>query len=222
MLEAVSRSLPGFGRLRPAWGLVLPPPRCVQHRVVTATRRRPVSLELGPARGILKPLPGILWLAGALLAAAPAAHAQPTPGCSDEKSNQFDFWIGEWEVTADGKVAGTNRIQPILDGCVLMENWTGASGSRGASFNFYNPSTGKWQQFWVWKLGTTLELEGEYRDGKMILAGTSRTRDGKTVDNRITWYNNKDGTVRQHWETSADGGKTWATAFDGLYKKKKG
>ena len=27
-----------------------------------------------------------------------------------------------------------------------------------------------------------------------------------------------DGTVRQHWETSGDGGATWATAFDGLYR----
>ena len=144
-----------------------------------------------------------------------------SPGCVDEKSDQFDFWIGEWDVTANGKEAGTNSIQPILDGCVLMENWKGAGGSRGSSFNFYNPSTGKWQQFWVWKRGTTLELSGEYRDGKMILAGTSKNGEGKDVENRITWYDNEDGTVRQHWETSSDGGKTWKTSFDGLYKKKK-
>ena len=35
-----------------------------------------------------------------------------------------------------------------------------------------------------------------------------------------TWYDNADGTVRQHWEQSKDGGKSWTTAFDGLYKKK--
>jgi hypothetical protein len=27
------------------------------------------------------------------------------------------------------------------------------------------------------------------------------------------------GKVRQHWESSADDGKTWTTAFDGLYAK---
>ena len=37
---------------------------------------------------------------------------------------------------------------------------------------------------------------------------------------RITWTSNPDGTVRQHWEQSTDGGKTWTTAFDGLYRKK--
>lgn len=156
------------------------------------------------------------------------AVAQPAPGCSDEKSKQFDFWIGEWDVTADGKVAGTNGIRPILDGCVLQENWVGAGGSAGSSFNFYNPSTKKWHQYWVWRNGTVLDSSGGYSDGKMILEGSSTGKDGQKVENRITWYDNEDGTVRQHWETSTDGGKTWGTAFDGLYtkqakkKKKKG
>ncbi len=155
-----------------------------------------------------------------LVAATVPALAQPAGGCA-EKSDQFNFWIGEWNVTdtGNGKQAGTNSIQPILDGCVLMESWTGASGSKGVSLNFYNTQTEKWQQFWVWRNGTTLELSGEYEDGKMVLSGTSMNRAGKKVKNRITWYDNADGTVRQHWEASIDG-KPWNTAFDGLYKKK--
>ena len=35
---------------------------------------------------------------------------------------------------------------------------------------------------------------------------------------RITWTPNADGSVRQHWETSTDDGKTWKTSFDGLYR----
>jgi hypothetical protein len=142
-----------------------------------------------------------------------------TVGACSEKSDQFNFWIGEWNVTAGGQKAGTNSIRPILDGCVLQETWSGAGGSAGSSFNFYNPQSKKWQQFWVWRNGTTLELSGEYKDGKMTLTGTSLNRQGKKVHNRITWYDNKDGTVRQHWETSP-AGKTWTTAFDGLYTKK--
>jgi hypothetical protein len=143
------------------------------------------------------------------------------PSCSDERSHQFDFWIGEWEVTSGDKLAGHNSIRPILDGCVLQESWRGARGSAGSSFNFYNPQTKKWHQFWVWRNGTTLELEGGYADGKMILAGESTDKEGKTVHNRITWYANPDGTVRQHWEVSRDGGEAWQDAFDGLYRKKK-
>jgi hypothetical protein len=40
---------------------------------------------------------------------------------------------------------------------------------------------------------------------------------GPATKNRITWSPEAEGRVRQHWETSADGGKTYTTAFDGMY-----
>lgn len=141
--------------------------------------------------------------------------------CSTDQAHQFDFWIGDWEVTTpDGELAGRNLIEPLLDGCVLQENWVGTSGSKGTSYNFYNPQKEKWQQFWVWQNGTTLETAGRYEDGKMILEGESLDREGGPLVNRITFYDNPDGTVRQHWEISRDGGETWQTAFDGLYREK--
>jgi len=36
---------------------------------------------------------------------------------------------------------------------------------------------------------------------------------------RMTFFP-QDGTVRQLWEQSVDGGKTWSVAFDGLYTRK--
>jgi hypothetical protein len=154
-----------------------------------------------------------------VLLGASAAVGQSQQSCSDAKSHQFDFWIGEWEVYSGEALAGRNSIEPIVDGCVLQETWQGSSGSAGTSFNFYNPQKGKWQQFWVWRNGTTLELEGGYSEGKMILEGESMDQEGKTIQNRITWHDNPDGSVRQHWEISQDSGKTWATAFDGLYRQ---
>ncbi len=159
-----------------------------------------------------------------LCSLAPAwAQDQSGGPCSDAKSHQFDFWIGEWEVTANGKLAGTNRIEPILGGCVLQENWTGAgaSGTSGTSLNYYNPTTGKWHQFWVWQSGVPLPmLSGEYEDGKMVLEGKGPNSKGEMLHHRISWRNNEDGSVRQHWEISKDDGKTWQTSFDGLYRKK--
>ena len=156
-------------------------------------------------------------LSGAAISLLPAQQK----GCSDDKSHEFDFWIGEWEVTAGDQAAGHNSIRPILDGCVLQETWSGAKGSAGSSFNFYDPRAKKWRQMWVWRNGTTLELEGDFADGKMILAGVSADAEGKTIRNRITWYDNPDGTVRQHWEVQAAGDSSWKTAFDGNYRKKK-
>ena len=163
-------------------------------------------------------IPFVLLLA-MLIMTAGSLWAQAEPACSDPQDREFDFWIGEWEVYDGENLAGRNSIVPILGGCVLQENWQGESGSAGSSFNFYNPQIGKWEQFWVWRNGTTLELEGGFSDGKMILEGDSLNQKGETVRNRITWYDNPDGTVRQHWEVSKDQGKTWETAFDGLYKK---
>lgn len=170
-----------------------------------------------------KSLPGLglLLLLLAIWGLGNQAVAQVTAQCSDaEKAHEFDFWIGEWEVYSDGKLAGTSSIRPILDGCVVQEMWSGAQGSAGSSLNFYNPQTGKWQQFWVWRNGTTLDLAGGLEDGRMVLQGDSVNREGEALLNRITWTPNADGTVRQHWEVSKDRGTSWQTAFDGLYKIK--
>jgi len=46
--------------------------------------------------------------------------------CAYAKENrQFDFWVGEWDVsTTQGSVpAGTSRIELILGDCVVLENW---------------------------------------------------------------------------------------------------
>jgi hypothetical protein len=68
--------------------------------------------------------------------------------------------------------------------------------------------------------GATLRIHGEYHDRKMILEGISQ-RGGETIVDRITWFNNSDGTVRQEWEISKDGGKHFKTIFDGLYTRKR-
>jgi hypothetical protein len=172
----------------------------------------------------MKHLFAVTALVASLLTIPDAVKAQAspqTPTCtSEEKSNQFDFWVGDWDVTADGQPAGHNRIEAILDGCVIQENWTGTSGSKGTSLNFYNPMTDEWEQFWVWRNGTKIHTKGHFSDGKMILQGEATNIRGVTTLNRITWSENEDGTVRQFWEVSSDDGETWTVGFDGLYTKK--
>ena len=48
--------------------------------------------------------------------------------CDAAVRRQFDFWVGDWSVTVGGQPAGDNRIEKILGGCALLENWTGAGG----------------------------------------------------------------------------------------------
>lgn len=150
-----------------------------------------------------------------------------TPPAPPPVNHEFDFWLGAWDVTApDGRPAGTNRIESVAGGRGLYENWEGApqsngqSGGSGKSLNTYNAAKNQWQQFWVGGGGGILELAGGLVDGRMVLAGEHDVR-GRHFTERITWIPNADGSVRQLWEQSRDGGKTWATAFDGTYRKKK-
>lgn len=151
-----------------------------------------------------------------------SASAQTPPPLPVE-SRQFDFWLGEWDVTTpDGKPAGSSRIELISNGAGLLENWTGypvPTGGNGKSLNTYNQGRKQWQQFWVGAGGGVLELAGGLVGQEMVLVGEHTVR-GQLLREKITWTPNSDGSVRQHWEQSKDGGKTWTDAFDGLYRKK--
>ena len=155
------------------------------------------------------------------LATAPAfAQSPPPKPCAAPESRQFDFWIGDWDVfKPDGTQAGTNRIAPVY-GCVLHESWKGRGGYEGQSFNRYDAERGVWHQSWVDSSGGLLVIEGAFKDGTMRLsdAGQPGKKDPLKV-NEIAWNANPDGSVRQLWRTSVDGGKTWTTAFDGKYVK---
>ena len=156
----------------------------------------------------------------ALLANARAADVKPAPapalGCPGAAAHAFDFWIGEWNVTdPTGKTVGHSRIESILSGCSISEHWEGRSGFTGVSYNAWDAKTKAWHQFWVDAQGNVARLQGGIADGRMVLQSAPSTGH---VD-RITWTPNTDGSVRQLWEASEDGGKAWKGVFDGMYRK---
>ena len=153
---------------------------------------------------------------------APTVPAAPQPApCTAAENRQFDFWIGDWDVTDPaGKAAGTNLIKPELNGCVLHEFWKGRGGFVGESFNSYDAQRKVWHQTWADGAGNLLLMDGKFEGGSMTLS--DRDMPGKpdrNAINEITWTPNADGSVRQHWRVSADGGKSWKTSFDGKYVK---
>jgi len=141
--------------------------------------------------------------------------------CSGEELRQFDFWLGDWQVTdTAGTILGMNVITRVANGCGVLEHWTSESnGNEGMSLNWYDRRTGKWTQVWVGS-GLNLTLTGSFEGGRMVLAGERNTEEGIVVD-RITWVPLEDGRVRQLWDISKDGGVTWETAFDGTYTRVK-
>ena len=149
-----------------------------------------------------------------------SAGAPTSQGCTAPEHRQFDFWVGEWEVAHPaGKPAGRNRIEAILGGCALRETWAGAGGSHGTSYNAWDRQRRRWHQTWIDDGGLVLRLEGGFADGRMVLQGETLDSAGAAVLNRITWQETGPGAVRQLWEVSSDGGKTWSVVFDGRYRK---
>ena len=173
---------------------------------------------------VIKTLSSLLSLV-ALLSVAPISVSQaqdaPAKPCDTKNHHAFDFWLGDWQVTANGKPAGTNNVVSLQAGCIVQENWvSAASPVTGTSYNFFNASTKKWQQLWIDNQGGNLQLSGERIGQQMILKSEElKNKEGKTFVHRITWTQNEDGTVRQYWEMLKEAGET-SVLFDGLYKKK--
>ena len=154
------------------------------------------------------------------VAAVEQTKKNARPCDHDANYRMFDFWVGDWNVTVSGQQAGTNRIELIEGNCIVFENWTGAGGSTGKSFNFYNNQTRKWNQVWVASNGSNLFFEGEFRDGNLHYTSTTLGANGQKTLHKLTFFNLGPGHVRQLWESSTDDGKTWSVAFDGDYRKK--
>ena len=104
-----------------------------------------------------------------------------------------------------------------MKGCGILEHWTSAGGGHGTSLNFYDRRTKTWSQAWIDEGGNALHLAARSPTARWCWRASRGQTDAGIDVQRITWSKNADGTVRQVWESSTDGGKTWTVAFDGLY-----
>jgi hypothetical protein len=162
---------------------------------------------------------GLLFAAGTSCAQA----AAPQFPCEDNKRfDEFDFWVGEWDVRGvAGKLAGNNVISKSHNGCVLIENWTSASGGTGMSINYFDHAKEEWVQVWNSGNGSQIDIRGGLTADGMLLVGTIHyVASNTTQPFRGLWTALPDGRVRQFFEISSDEGKTWTTWFDGYYTRK--
>lgn len=171
----------------------------------------------------MKSLISILIIAVLLAAAGSGAQDTPPPApCADmPQFAAFDFWVGEWDVhTRDGTYAGHNRIAKAENGCVIVEQWAGASGGTGMSINYLEHSSGQWVQIWNAAGGTQIDIRGGLTDDGMLLVGKIHyVANSTTADFRGLWTPLDDGRVRQFFEQSNDGGETWVPWFEGFYTR---
>jgi hypothetical protein len=157
------------------------------------------------------------WTASTPIAKASNAFTEP---CRSAAQREFDFWVGHWRVTENGKLAGRNTIQRVAGGCALHESWVASGQYRGMSLTFFDAARSRWHQTWIGSDGTPLYLEGQsLSKGVLQLSSESMDREGRRQLNRITWTRISDERVRQLWEQRRDTDQDWQVIFDGLYER---
>lgn len=160
------------------------------------------------------------------LAALIQSAAPPPVDCTDADHRAFDFWVGDWDVSATGTdtVVAHSVISVAAGGCAIEENYHQTVGPggvatdyRGASFSVFDTlSGGVWRQFYVDSGGNVTVFEGGLNDGGMVLDAAGR---GGALQ-RMTVTPQADGSVRQHGESSTDGGATWSPGYDFTYRRR--
>lgn len=163
-------------------------------------------------------------LMGFALALAQAGVQPPPAGaCGTMNHRQFDFWVGEWEVTdrLSGQPAGTSHVERVYGGCALRENYA-ADGFRGGSLNTYWNGDGRWHQTWMDSAGAFRHFVGGLDgSGRMVMTAEQPhpAVAGKTRLIRLTFTPPGNGTVRQYSDYSDDGGVSWKLRYDFLYRR---
>jgi hypothetical protein len=168
----------------------------------------------------------IMILIPLLLAAVPQTAPPPAPpkvDCGDADHRAFDFWVGDWDVSATGSpgVIAHSRIEKIV-GCAISETFDQTIGPgnkpvdyHGRSISNYIPADKGWRQFYVDSGGAAATLTGGFSNGGMVLV----SRNG-SVTNRMTVRPNADGSVDQRGEFSIDDGASWKLAYDFTYRRR--
>jgi hypothetical protein len=135
-----------------------------------------------------------------------------------EPEKQFDFWLGEWDVSWGDDGKGTNQIKRVLNDKIIREEFKGGD-LHGLSFSSFDAERSLWCQTWVDNTGTYLDFTGKFEDGRMILSRDAIVK-GEACKQRMVWHNIEENRFDWHWERSDDGGVTWRVLWQIKYQRK--
>ncbi len=167
------------------------------------------------------------FLLAVVLVSIFSAYLRPPGGhdlarrVGDSGAAQFDFWLGQWELSWNDTGRGVNSITKEFGGHVIQENFYDSSSQFfGKSWSVYDSTTRLWKQTWVDNQGGYIVLSGKFENGKMTLATQPVTRKGKVTVSRMVFYNISSGSFDWNWEHSTDGGRNWALSWKIHYRRK--
>lgn len=137
-----------------------------------------------------------------------------------DEIGQFDFWLGEWDVYSENKFIASSRIEKIVNGHILLENYEQVDGYSGKSINYYDQHLKKLRQNWVDSVGTVGDFMGECKESSMRFEGESHLQHGRKIMRLMAISRVNKDEVRQYSERSDDDGKSWQIAYEFIYRRK--
>ncbi len=149
------------------------------------------------------------------------AHFLYRSGDPQKAASQFDFWVGEWDLSWSDSMHGTNVVTREMNGFVISEHFNSpADHFMGWSWSVYDTLAKTWKQTWVDNQGAYLDFTGGMQGDKMILE-RSVMKAGKLIKQRMIFYNITNNNFDWNWESSVDGGNLWKTNWKIHYKRKR-
>lgn len=144
------------------------------------------------------------------------------------EATQFDFLIGQWELTVYPKVSslaarihgaprllGTWKGWRAIDGFGVEDEMrivdrSGNPSSLTHAVRVYNANEKKWMIAGVDAYrGKTSASSGELKGGQMVIFGQGVDEEGKPLITRTRYYDITATAFRYQQDRSTDGGKTW-------------
>lgn len=151
---------------------------------------------------------------------------RPT-ACDAPENRQFDFWLGEWDVSgtgADSVIVAESSITAGAQGCVIIEYWRPFQGASGYSLNMYDVKSKEWHQEWMDGSGRHTPFKGLVEaDGVLRYEQLDGPWTDKTIKRkRMNFQKIDDNTVRQWGESYRPKTKEWTIDWDLTYHRRPG
>ncbi len=174
--------------------------------------------------------PSVACRLAAVLPAAPSLLAARSPrpplrskACAAPEHRQFDFWIGEWEVShSDGALPATTASSRSSAAACSRRSWTRRQGWLAAPATM--PTTGRGARGTRPGWTTAAWCSGSMAPSPTAgwcSAGETRDTSGAPVLNRITWQETGPGRSGSSGRRPEDGGGTWTRGLRWTYRKRR-
>lgn len=156
-----------------------------------------------------------------------AVQPQRPPGCTGAEYRQFDFWLGQWDVSPTGSadvIVAESSITATDQGCVIIEEWRPFGGAHGHSINIYDATEHRWRQTWADATGRRTEYGGTLDPNGVLRFDNLSPPDNEPPPGRrrMNYQRIDADTVRQWGELFDAHTQAWTIEWDFTYRRRAG